>query len=260
MLVRMVNAREHVGRPHTVQAVERAAALLKAVASASPPATAHDLARSSGLNRSTAWRLLATLERQGLVERDPTTQRYSVGYAIFQIAAGDNHDSLVRRAHPVLERLARKTRSTVSLAVAKRFNLVYVDQVDEPRALSPNWLGRSLPLHATSGGKAFLAWLPKEERDAILTGRLKRFTATTVTERRRLERELAADRRRGYSACLGELEEILWGVSSAVLDQRGRPIAIVNAWGPSNRFTAERLPTVGATTAHAAEEIRALIA
>jgi DNA-binding IclR family transcriptional regulator len=252
MLVHIVNG--------SVQAVDRAAALMKAVANAPRPATVPELARSCSLNRSTAWRLLATLERQGLVERDPVTQRYSVGYAIFQIAAGDDHDSLVRRAHPVIKRLAHETRATVSLAVAKRFNLVYVDQVDEPRALSPNWLGRSLPLHATSGGKAFLAWLPKEERNAILTGRLRRYTSTTVTERRRLEQELTADRRRGYSTCLGELEETLWGVSSAVLDRRERPLAIVNVWGPSNRLTAERLPTVGAKTARAAEEIRALVA
>jgi len=251
MLVHIVNG--------SVQAVDRAAALLKAVANAERAPTVLELARSCNLNRSTAWRLLATLERQGLVERDPVTQRYTVGYAIFQVAAGDNHDSLVRRAHPVIERLAQKTRTTVSLAVAKRFNLVYVDQIDEPRALSPNWIGRSLPLHATSGGKAFLAWLPKEERDAILTGRLQRYTSTTVTERRRLEQELAADRRRGYSTCLGELEETLWGVSSAVLDRRERPLAIVNVWGPSNRLTADRLPAVGAKTAGAAEEIRALI-
>jgi DNA-binding IclR family transcriptional regulator len=244
----------------TVQAVDRAAALLKAVASTTRPATVAELARRCGINRSTAWRLLATLERQGLVERDPATQTYGLGYAIFEIAAGDDHDSLVRRSHPVLERLARETRATVSLAVAKRFNLVYVDQIDEPRVLTPNWLGRSLPLHATSGGKAFLAWLPKEERAALLTSRLKRFTATTVTERRRLEQELARDRRRGYSTCLGELEETLWGVSSAVLDKRERPIAIVNVWGPSNRFTADRLPAVGAKAARAAESIRALIA
>jgi len=244
----------------SVQAVDRASALLKAVSNAPRPATVPELAQTCGLNRSTAWRLLATLEGQGLVERDPVSQRYSLGYAIFQIAAGDDHDSLVRRAHPVLERLARATRATVSLGVAKRFNLVYVDQVDEPRALSPNWLGRSLPLHATSGGKAFLAWLPKAERDVLLAGRLKRYTATTITERRRLEAELAGDRRRGYSACIGELEETLYGVSSAVLDRRERPLAIVNVWGPSHRFTAERLPDVGAKTARAAEEIRVLIA
>ena len=259
MMVHMVNRVDERVGSGTVQAVERAAALLKAVANARQPATVPELARACGLNRSTAWRLLATLEQQGLVERDPISQRYRVGFSIFQIAAGDDHDSLVRRAHPVLERLARTARATVSLAVAKRFNLVYIDQIDEPRALSPNWLGRSLPLHATSGGKAFLAWLPKDERNALLTGRLERFTDTTITERRRLERELAADRRRGYSTCLGELEETLYGVSAPVLDARQRPLAIVNTWGPSQRFTADRLDDVGVETARAAADIRALI-
>ncbi len=65
-----------------------------------------ELATTTGLNRSTAWRLLATLDRHGLVERDPVTQRYSVGYAVLQMAAGGDYDSLVRRARPVVERLA----------------------------------------------------------------------------------------------------------------------------------------------------------
>jgi DNA-binding IclR family transcriptional regulator len=257
MLVRMTNrAREGA---QTIQAVDRASALLKAVAGASQAATVPELARACGLNRSTAWRLLATLERQGLVERDPLTQRYSVGYAIFLIAAGDDHDSLVRRARPVLEQLARRTNATVSLGVAKRFNLVYVDQVDAPPAINANWVGRTLPLHATSGGKAFLAWLPKEERNVLLAGRLKRYTATTITERRRLEQELAADRRRGYSACLGELEETVYGVSAPVLDPRLRPLAIVNVWGPGRRFFGERLHEIGRRAVHAADEIKALI-
>jgi IclR family acetate operon transcriptional repressor len=246
--------------PRTIQAVDRAAALLKAVANAPHPATVPELAAACGLNRSTAWRLLATLERQALVERDPLTQRFRIGYAIFQIAAGDDHDSLVRRARPVLEQVARDTQAAVSLAVAKLFNLVYVDQVDEPRAISPNWLGRPLPLHATSGGKAFLAWLSREERDALLPSRLERYTATTVTERRRLEQELTTVRALGYSSCLGELDETLFGVSAAVLSQRDRPVAIVNVWGPSHRFPADRLPDIGRRTVQAADEIRSLIA
>jgi DNA-binding IclR family transcriptional regulator len=156
--------------------------------------------------------------------------------------------------------VARETRATVSLAVAKLFNLVYVDQVDEPRAISPNWLGRPLPLHATSGGKVFLAWLSKEERDALLPSRLERYTATTVTARRRLEQELITVRGLRYSSCLGELDETLFGVSAAVLSQRERPVAIVNVWGPSHRFAADRLADVGRRTVQAADEIRSLIA
>ena len=142
------------------------------------------------LNRSTAWRLLATLDAHGLIERDPVSQRYSLGYAFLRIAAGADVDPLVRRARPVLEQLARETAEATNLAVAKRFNLVYVDQVDPPQIMAPNWFGRPVPLHATSTGKAYLAFLPPEERRAALPERLDRYTATTITDRRRLGAEL----------------------------------------------------------------------
>src|SRR5437763_396578 len=102
----------------TIQAVDGAAALLKAVADSHQPLTVVELAALTGLNRSTAWRLLATLDQHGLVERDPVTQRYSVGYAILQMAAGGDYDALVRRARPAVERLATATGETASLPVA----------------------------------------------------------------------------------------------------------------------------------------------
>ncbi len=246
-------------RPRTIQSVDRAAALLKAIADSTRPPTVVELAQACGLNRSTAWRLLATLDQHGLVERDPVSQRYTVGYAFLRIAAAAEHDPLVRRARPVLERLALDTGETVNLAVAKRFNLVYVDQVDPPQIMAPNWLGRPVPLHATSSGKAFLAFLADEERDAVLREPLERFTATTVTDRRRLERELDEVRRDGYSVCVGELEESLFGASAPVLSEQGRPVAIVSVWGPEHRVPAARLAAVGERTRAAARELKALL-
>lgn len=244
----------------TIQAVDRAAELLKAVAHSPQPLTVGELASATGLNRSTAWRLLATLDRHGLIERDPATQRYSVGYAVLQMAAAGDSDALVRRARPVLARLAVKTGETASLAVAKRFNLVYVDQVEAANVMSPNWLGRPVPLHATSSGKAFLAWLPPEEREALTPVRLKRYTDTTITSRRDLEEELDTVRRDGYSICVGELEETLYGASAAVLNRRHRPVAIVSVWGPQHRVFRERLPEIGAQAVRAASEIERLLA
>jgi DNA-binding IclR family transcriptional regulator len=243
----------------TIQSVDRAAALLKAVANSRRPLTVVELAKQVGLNRSTAWRLLATLDAHGLVERDPATQRYSVGYAIIQIAAAGDYDSLVRRAHPVLQQLAYDTGETVNLAVAKRFDLVYVHQVEAPQVMSPNWLGRTVALHATSSGKAFLAWLPKEEREALVRRKLERFTSTTITDRRQLEAELADIRRNGFSVCVGELEETLYGASAAVLNERERPVAIVSVWGPQHRLPAERLPEIGEKAFAAANQIRELL-
>src|SRR3954468_7654174 len=106
-----------------VQSVDRALRLLKAVAAAPVPATAQELAQRCEVNRSTAWRLLATLERHGLVERDAVTGRYVVGYASFQLATAEDHDALARRLRPLLLRTAEGTGEIVTLAMIKRFGL-----------------------------------------------------------------------------------------------------------------------------------------
>ena len=243
-----------------IQAVDRAVVLLKAVANSTTPPTVLELAQATGINRSTAWRLLRTLEYHGLLDRDAITQRYSLGYAATAIAAAVTDDALVRRARPLLEDLAMQVGESVTLAVAKRFNLVYVDQVDPPDAIVPSWLNKPLPLHATSGGKVFLAWLRADERAAILPKELQRYTERTITDREDLGRELDAARRVGYALCIREYEEFSSGVSAAVLNSRQYPIAVVNVWGPAPRNPARRLHEIGRRAVAVADSVRALIA
>jgi len=239
-----------------VQSVARAAELLKALET---PATVFDLADRTGLNRSTAWRILATLEDSGLVERDPATGRYAVGYAVVALAAGAGHEPLVRRAHAALRALADACEETAALALPHALQLVYVDQVQAPRVMAANWLGRATPLHATSTGKAFLAWLDPDELGAALPARLQRFTATTITTRAALRAELAAVRGRGYAVSRGELEPALWGVSAPVVSG-GRAAAVVSVWGTEARIRARGLDALGARTTAAAADVAAALA
>jgi DNA-binding IclR family transcriptional regulator len=242
-----------------VQSVDRALRLLKAVAASSVPSSAQELAQRCGINRSTAWRLLSTLEAHGLVERDVLSGRYVVGYASFQLATAEDHDALARRLRPLLERTAEATGEIVTLAIAKRFGLVYVDQADPPGPPSPDWTLRHIPLHATSSGKVFLAWLPEDERAAVLPATLERFTPHTIVDRAALDRELEGVRRDGYASCLGEYDYSN-GVSAAVFDATQRPLAIVNVWGPSVRVTPTRLPSLGRAALRAAHEMSLLLA
>src|SRR5215216_1987291 len=187
-----------------IQSIDRAAQLLEAIAAAPEPETAPELADACGLNRSTAWRILATLEHHGLVERDPATNRYGLGFAVLRLAAAAGHEPLVRLAHPLLRRLAEATGETVNLAVARRLVLVYADQVQARQVMAPNWLGHTVPLHATSTGKAFLAALPRDELDALVNAPLKRFTDTTLTDPTALRAELARVGDQGYAVSHGE--------------------------------------------------------
>ena len=241
-----------------VQSVARAAELLKALGAAGGEASVFELADRCGLNRSTAWRILATLEVEGLVERDPRTGRYAAGYALVALAAAAGHEPLVRRAYPLLRALAEACEETASLAVPRNLQLVYVDQVQAPHVMAANWLGRPTPLHATSTGKALLAWLGDEDLAAALPARLQRFTDTTITTRAALRAELGDVRARGFAVSRGELEPALWGVSAPVRDG-GRPVAVVSVWGAEARVRARGIEALGARTAATAAEIAALV-
>jgi len=252
----MVTAVNHPGR---IQSIDRAVALLTAIAAAAEPETAPVLADRCALNRSTAWRILATLEHHGLVERDPASNRYRLGFAVIALAAAAGHEPLVRLAHPVVRRLAGATGETVNLAVARRLELVYADQVQAPHVMAPDWLGHTVPLHATSTGKAFLAALPPDELEALLRVRLERFTDTTITDPRALRAELDEVRARGYAVSHGELEPALWGVSAVARDADLRPAAVVSVWGSDARVR-ERVDELGTRALGAARELEALLA
>ena len=235
-----------------IQSVERALALLRAVATMAPgEATLGALAERCGLTRSTAWRLLSTLQSQHFVERVADSNSYRIGFAAYHLGA-TGAESLVASVHPVLRELAATTGETASLAVPQGLALVYVDQVESPNVLSADWLGRRVALHATSTGKAYLAWLPPEEVAAALPARLERYTSTTLVDERAFRDELARTRERGYGICEGELETTLWGVSAPVFNAVRRPVAVVSVWGTSTRVRRERFGALGAVVIAAA--------
>jgi DNA-binding IclR family transcriptional regulator len=247
------------GHNGLVQSVDRALKLLDGVAAAAPRGgTVAELAAECDINRATAWRLLGTLEAHRLVERDPSTNRYQIGFATVRMSAAAGYDGLVRRTHPILERVSAQTGETADLAVAGLHGVTYVGEVAPPSVLAVNWLAREVPLHATSTGKAFLAWLPREEALGLLETPLRGFTDTTVTDPRRLLRELTETRTRGYARCAGELEPTLYGVSAPVLNEAGdRPLAIFSIWGPVNRVPVTRFAALGLVAIKAASDVRA---
>lgn len=240
-----------------MQAVDRAVALLQAVAALPPArATLSELADRCGINRSTAWRLLATLEDGGMVER--RGGGYALGLAAAQMAGAASMDALMRRAHPVLARVANTSGETASLAVARRFGLHYVDQAVSTDIVSESWLGRPVPLHATSTGKAYLAWLGDAEVDDYLAGPLPAFTPHTITDPEALRVELQATRQRGFATCMEELTRTA-GVAAPILDGRGRPIGAIDIWGPPERVSTARLGALGQLVREAAAEIATLL-
>ncbi|MGH3359334.1 MAG: IclR family transcriptional regulator [Nocardioidaceae bacterium] len=247
---------EHPHRTVRVQSVDRATALLRAVASAADgQATVTALAAACELNRATAWRILTTLEQQGMVSLDRPTGRYAIGFGVVELAQAAGVGVLVQAAHKVLERVALQTGETAALAVVRDGGLQYVDEVAPTAVVAATWRGRSVALHATSTGKALLAFSSDDTVHATLSRPLHAHTDTTITDPEALRAELAATRKRGYGVCRGEFEESAFGVSAPVLDSGGRPLAVVSIWGPGSRLTDVRFDALGAVAREAADEI-----
>ncbi len=230
-----------------IQSVDRSIQLLNALSLSRHPRSVAELAAACGLNRSTAWRLLSTLEHHGLIERDGVSQRYAIGYALVRMAAGKtDHSILIRTARPVLERIAAETGETVNLSIATPAGtVVCIDQVDAAPLVGVNWLDRPLPWHCTSAGKLHLAFLPPAELEAYLAhGPFQAMTPQTITDPDVLRSELAETRRRSYSILLNELEPGLHAVSAGVLVAE-RPVAVLSVSGPSFRLTETVLRGLG---------------
>jgi DNA-binding IclR family transcriptional regulator len=232
-----------------VQSVDRAVSLLRAVADAGPGGAATvALGAACGLNRATAWRLLSTLETNGLVVSDRSTGRWSLGPGLVDIARSAGSDVVLRDVHEVLESVALQVGETAALAVLRHGSITYVDEVAPTAIVSASWSGRTVSLHATSTGKVVLAWSTDEELARLMPRRLKRYTATTITDPAALRADLDLTRERGYATCHGEYDVSAWGVSAPVLDRTGRLLAVLSIWGPPPRVVPERFPALGAIT------------
>jgi IclR family transcriptional regulator, KDG regulon repressor len=244
-----------------VQAVERAAELLKAIATTTESQTARELATRCALNRTTAWRLLVTLEHCGLVERNSSTQRYSIGYGLVALASAPSaRTALVRAARPVLERLIRDVPETINLSVAAPDAVIAIDQLDPPHPVQlVNYINEPLPLHCTSNGKVLLATWSPDELDKFLARRLPRLTDQTLTDPDRLRACLDTVRHSGYATTIGEVDPSINGASAGIRGVDGAMVATVSVSGPAFRLTEQRLHEIAPRVRDAAAEIAARI-
>jgi IclR family acetate operon transcriptional repressor len=251
------------GTPRT-KSLGRAVRLLHAVADRPSGSSASELARASGLPRSTVTRTLRTLADEGLVEESPDGAGWILGHELVRLArAADPHRRLVDAARPALARLRDRTGESALLAVPHgRPGLEILLQLDPKRHIGvADWVGVDVPLHASSAGKLVLAELEPAELESWLErSPLAPFTDRTTTDVEALRAELARVRRQGWADLVDELEDGLTSISVRLLSPRGNLAAIVGVSGPTFRLPRARrrelLPEVEAT----AEEIERALA
>jgi len=225
-----------MSNPNGTQAVDRAARLLSEVVHSSDPVTFSELTAVTGLAKSTTSRLLLALERNHLVRRDDHG-RFLPGEMFVSFAwRGGADTSLVAVAQPFLDRLGKSTGETINLGVASGKGVEPIAQVDCTYLIGgTNWVGLSVPLHASALGKVLLAYGAAQ----LPPGKLEKRTEKTITSEAALRPELAAVRTRGYAVADEELEPGLIALAAPVFRYDGTVVAAMSVSAPTVRMTTQ---------------------
>lgn len=242
-------------RDDNVRSVDRAISILQVLARRGSLGVS-EIAKAVGVHKSTAFRLLATLENRGMVLQGQDRGEYRLGVGVVQLASGVTayHDlTLVSRA--TTQQLAETVGETVNVNIHDGAAVISIDQHTGPSTITTvNWVGRRAPLHATAGGKIFLAF-PDHTGQPQEPAELAAYTPHTITDRETLRAQLAQVRERGWSLSREEQEEGLVAVGAPLRDGTGAVVAAITVSGPSFRMTEENLAGIVEHTVAAADEI-----
>ena len=238
-----------------VQSVERAVTILEILARAGE-AGVTEMASEIGVHKSTAFRLVSTLEKSGLVEQSEDRGKYRLGVGLLRLAGATTARlDVVQEARPICRKLSSDTGETVNIAVLWDRSAFYLDQFAGASALQPhNWVGQHIPLHATSNGKVLLSGLPDGELGRIVPS-LPSYTENTITTRKRLRRELEEVRVQGYAIATDELEIGLAAMAAPIRNAHGDVIASLSISGPTFRLGESRLRELQPLLTDAATEV-----
>src|ERR1043166_2455435 len=241
---------ETKGEGGTVRAVDRAIAILQCFTADKPALSVLEIQRRVGLSRPTLYRLLQTLAATGLVRAEGDPQRFRLAHGVMELAhvwlAGLDKVDVAR---PILESLRESTGETAALFVVREQKRICVLELESHHALTiARGVGDTGDITLGASGKAILAYLDENRRDAILD-------QVTKARRAELAKALEVARSRGYAISHGEVFVGAVALAAPVFNHNGEAAGCVGLFGPRARVKDSDLPRFGALVIQAANAI-----
>ena len=223
-----------------MQTIERAFAVLRALAEQTESAGVSEVARRADLPKSTTSRILASLEDLGMVER--RGDRYAIGAGLATLT----HDaspvaSLRDIARPYMVALSEVVAESVALAVPDGDEMLYIDTASSTGVVQvEDWTGRRFPFHTVAAGFALMTTWIDDDLEVYGQRDFERFTPTTVGDLPELRSRMELVRRDGYAWTRAEFSEEVNGVAAPIHDRDGLAVGAINISGPIYRFPGDR--------------------
>ena len=216
-----------------------------------------EITQRTGISKSTVFRILSTLQELGYVLRD-LSRNYRISPTLAQLAGEEAAGEALRRlALPHMLHLRDKYGETVNLGIRNFDKVTYLEVVPSEFALRLEEVrGASVPVHASSLGKAILAFSPRSAVENLVRGRLlERITPNTICDPEELLAELKRVNNAGFAFDRGEGSILAICIGAPILDAQGNAIAALSISGPAQRFRPKKDSPVIASLLNATTEI-----
>ncbi|MFC5827133.1 IclR family transcriptional regulator [Nonomuraea insulae] len=204
--------------------------------------------------KSQVSRALRALELEGMVERDPLTRRYRLGWRLFALAARTQQARLVQVAAPFLRRLTASFDEDAYLCVLRGHQVLTLMSVPSSRAYHRVWEGISVPVIMAAAGRSLLAEWDDQQVVTLLRATLPSGLDSAVGGEEKWLADLAHVRSSGYAVSEVELEDSSAGVTAPVRDHRGLITAAISV-SVTRAASPVRLHEMGAVVARTAREL-----
>lgn len=236
----------------TVRAVERALDILLCFTHATD-LTLTEISQQVGLHKSTVHRLLASLEGKGFVIRDAVSDKYRLGFRVWELSANiSRSDDPAVLLLPEMERLRDQLGETISLYIrdgAERIRIQAVQSNQAIRRVAP--VGARMPLYVGASSKVLIAFDEPGAQQVVIDDP---HWPSTI-DRTLFLGQLADIRKQGYATSVEEREQGAAAVSAPILDRSGRLVAALSVSGPSNRWSLPVMKQHAALIQEAAERM-----
>ncbi|MFZ5945563.1 MAG: IclR family transcriptional regulator [Bacillota bacterium] len=227
-----------------VQSVDRALTILE-VFDGNDELGVTEISKRIDLNKSTTYGLLSTLYEKGYIDKRPNG-KYCLGLKLLELGQYVQNRLDIRNiARPLLEELCGKYEETIHLVLFNRSEAYYVDKVESARSIvNITQVGKKVSFHASSVGKAILAYMPKEFQEAELSLPLHRYTPYTITCPEKLREHLGKVREKGYALDMEEIELGIRCIGVPIRNYTGEIIGAFSCSAPSTRVSSEKLTEI----------------
>lgn len=249
-------------KDYSLQSVTKVLAVIDILAALSGGAGVTLIAEKLGIAKSSAHRLLTTLEKAGYAAQDTQTGRYRLTFKLFEhgsnLLKGRGFNEHVAY---LLEQLSISTGCIVKLGVHEGGKMLCVYRVNAREVFRMDLsVGTRLPLHCTGMGKAYLSSLKEEDFTWFLRfSTLERYTPNTITTAEQLLKEIRQSNIQGYALDKGEHSVDVWCVAAAVIDHMGHTVSALSISGPASILQQRDLNQLGREVKEVARKISIII-